>query len=149
MVAIARELVSAADTYAFDPDVTDDELWRYWAPPGAGDGFVAERAGEVVGVFVVRPNHPGPASHVANASYAVHSNARGLGVGRRMGERSLELARELGYAAMQFNIVVGTNTAAVRLWESLGFRIVGTIPDGFRLPDGTLAPFHVMHRSLG
>jgi len=145
---IARELVRASDTYAYDPGIGDDELWRYWCPDGPGDGFVAEMNGAVVGMFVIRPNNPGPGSHVANASYAVRADVRGVGLGRSMGEASLPIAADLGYAAVQFNTVVSSNTNAVRLWRSLGFRIVGTIPDGFRLPDGSLVPHHIMYRSL-
>ena len=99
-------------------------------------------------MFVIRPNQPGPGSHVANASFAVRADRRGLGLGRRMGEAALELATELGYSAMQFNIVVSTNVHAVRLWRSLDFDIIGTVPDGFRLPDGTKVAHYVMHRPL-
>ena len=145
---IAHELVRTADTYAYEPDISDDELWAYWCPPGKGDGFVAELEGAVVGMFVIRPNNPGPGSHVANASYAVRADVRGIGLGRQMGQASLGLAAELGYAAMQFNTVVSTNTNAIHLWRSLGFRIVGTVPDGFRLPDGSTVPHHVMYRTV-
>ncbi len=147
---IARELVRSADTYAYAPDIEDDELWRYWCPPGAGRdaGFVAELDGQVVGIFVIRTNVPGPGAHVANASYAVRADVRSIGLGRQMGKVSLSLAAELGYKAMQFNTVVSTNANAVHLWRSLGFRIVGTIPDGFRLPDGSYVSHHVMYRAL-
>lgn len=145
---IGRELVRTADTYAYDPDVSDDELWEYWCPAARGTGYVAERAGAVVGVFVIRPNNPGPGSHVANASYAVRADVRGIGLGRQMGEASLSLAAESGYSGMQFNTVVSTNTNAIRLWRSLDFRIVGTVPDGFRLPDGHTVPHYVMYREL-
>jgi DNA-binding MarR family transcriptional regulator/GNAT superfamily N-acetyltransferase len=145
---IARELVRTADTYAYDPGIGDNELWRYWCPLGPGDGFVSELDGAIVGMFVIRPNIPGPGAHVANASYAVRADVRGIGLGRQMGEASLGLAAELGYTAMQFNTVVGTNANAVHLWRSLGFHIVGTIPDGFRLPDGSTVPHHIMYRAL-
>ena len=145
---IARELVRSADTYAYDPAIGDDELWRYWRPTTSGHGFVAEHEGDVVGMFVIRPNVPGPGAHVANASYAVRADVRGMGLGRHMGEASLPIAAGLGYSAMQFNTVVSTNVRAVRLWRSLGFRIVGTVPDGFRLPDGIAVPYHVMYRAL-
>ncbi len=150
VVRIARQLVAAADTYAFEPDVTDAALWAYWSPDTdtQGDGFVTEFDGLVVAMFVIRPNHPGPASHIANASYAVDIAARGKGIGRSIGKQSLLLAAKLGYEAMQFNIVISTNVAAVRLWQSLGFDIVGTIPAGFRMPDGTLVAHHIMHRTL-
>jgi len=89
---------------------------------------VAEIDGVIVAMFVIRPDHPGPASHVANASYAVDVGARGIGIGRSIGEKSLLLA--------------------VHLWQSLGFDIVGTIPAGFRMPDGALVDHHIMHRNL-
>ena len=148
VVHIARELVRSADTYAYDPAVSDDELWRYWNPLQRGNGYVALLDRAVAGIFVIRPNIPGPGAHVANASYAVRADVRGIGLGRQMGEASLRLAVDLGYRAMQFNTVVSTNASAVRLWRSLGFRIVGTVPDGFRLPDGTTVAHHVMYRAL-
>jgi L-amino acid N-acyltransferase YncA len=148
VVDIARELVRSGDTYAYDPAISDAELWSYWRPQRHGDGYVAELGGAVVGAFVIRPNNPGPGAHVANASFAVRADVRGVGLGRAMGRAALGIAEELGYAGMQFNTVVTTNVHAVRLWRSLGFRIVGTVPDGFRLPDGTLVPHHIMYRRL-
>lgn len=145
---IAAELVRSADTYAYAADVGADDLWAYWNPDAPGAGFVAEVDGTVAGMFVIRPNQPGPGAHVANASYAVRADVRGIGLGRQMGAASLTLATGLGYRGMQFNAVVGTNTRALRLWRSLGFRVVGSIPDGFRLPDGSLAPLRIMYRPL-
>ena len=145
---IARELVRSGDTYAYDPHTSDDALWAYWAPEEPGQGFAAWLEDELVGVFVLRPNHPGPGAHVANASYAVRADQRGRGLGRAMGEASLLRAHELGYRAMQFNIVVETNRPALRLWRSLGFAVVGTIPEGFRHADGSYSAHYVMHRKL-
>ena len=145
---MARELVNAADTYALDPNMTDDDHWRFWAPKAPARGFVAESGSRVVGMFVIRPNQQGPGSHVANGAYAVSENARGRGVGRAMAEFSLDAARSMGFHAMQFNIVVSTNVAAIRLWESIGFQIIGTVNDGFRSPEGEFVDFHIMHRML-
>ncbi|MCP3939152.1 MAG: GNAT family N-acetyltransferase [Actinomycetia bacterium] len=148
VVAIARQLVDSADTYTFDADIDDEALWQYFSPIVEGRGYVAELTGQVCGTFAIRPNQPGPGSHVANASFAVGSTARGHGVGRTMGEAALNIAAELGYRAMQFNIVVSTNEAAVRLWSSLGFEIVGTVPEGFRRPTGEYVDYYLMNRSL-
>ena len=74
--------------------------------------------------------------------------ARGLGVGRAMGEHCLAEARRLGFRAMQFNFVVSTNTAAVRLWERLGFKIVGTLPGAFRDSTHGFVDAFVMFRPL-
>lgn len=145
---MARELVRSGDTYAYDPNISDNDLWEYWHPKADGSGFVAVLDDVVVGMFIIRPNHPGPGMHIANASYAVRADKRGLGLGRSMGEASLFEARRLGYCGMQFNIVISTNTAAVRLWRSLGFKIVGTIPNGFSLPGGRLVDHHIMFRKI-
>lgn len=149
VVSIARGLVDS-DTYAFDPGVDDTELWMYFAPARPGHGYVAVDTADdrVLGAFVLRPNRPGAGSHVANGSYAVAAEARGRGVGRLMGERSIDEAQRLGFRSMQFNAVVASNTAALHLWRSLGFDIVGTVPDGFRLRNGAYADLHVMYRSL-
>jgi ribosomal protein S18 acetylase RimI-like enzyme len=65
-----------------------------------------------------------------------------------MGEHCLEQARQAGYAAMQFNFVVCTNTAAVALWKKLGFEIVGTLPKAFRHATLGDVDAYVMHRFL-
>jgi ribosomal protein S18 acetylase RimI-like enzyme len=101
-----------------------------------------------VGTYILRPNRPGLGSHVSNASFMVCPSARGLGVGRAMGEHCLEEARRLGYRAMQFNFVVSTNEAAVKLWQRLGFTIVGTLPGAFRHRTLGFVDAYVMFRTL-
>jgi GNAT superfamily N-acetyltransferase len=94
------------------------------------------------------PNRLGPGAHVATASFMVAGDARGRGVGRALGEYALAWARAQGYAAMQFNAVVETNHVAVRLWQALGFRIIGTVPEAFEHPTLGRVGLHVMHRYL-
>lgn len=48
----------------------------------------------------------------------------------------MKKARELDFRILQFNAVVKSNTAALRLYEKLGFTRLGTIPGGFLLKDG-------------
>lgn len=103
---------------------------------------------KIVGSFYVQANRAGLGSHVANAGYVVAPEARGKGVGRRMGEFSLESAKNLGFHAMQFNFVVKSNEKAVRLWQSLGFEIVGEIPEAFRHKTNGLTNAYVMYRKL-
>ena len=102
----------------------------------------------VLGTAKMGPNRPGPGSHVSTASLMVAGDARGRGVGRAPGEYALSWAREQGYAAMQFNAVVESNHVAVRLWQALGFRIVGTVPEAFEHPTLGRVGLHVMHRRL-
>jgi GNAT superfamily N-acetyltransferase len=116
---------------------------------GLADGLVLEDdAGRVRASAQLKPNQSGPGAHVANASFMVDPRAAGQGFGRRLGEAVLARARERGFRAMQFNAVVATNTAAVRLWRSLGFEVVGTVPEAFQHPTQGLVDIHVMHRRL-
>ena len=147
IVAIGRELVEDGDTYVFPPGTTDDELKAYWLSP-AGRTFVAVLGNDTVGCYFLRSNYPGRGRHVANASYAVARRFTRRGIGRAMAEHSLELARQLGFQAMQFNLVVSTNEAAVTLWRTLGFRIVGTLPKVFDHPTRGQVDAYVMHRLL-
>lgn len=141
-------VAAAGDTYDYPPDTTEDQAKGLWllAPPA--EVWVAVDGSELLGTYKVAPNRIGLGDHVANGSYMVSPDARGRGVGRALGEHSLARARELGYAAMQFNAVVSTNRGALALWRSLGFIIVGTIPNGFRHREHGPVDFHVMHRFL-
>ena len=144
---IFRAVVAAGDTYVFDPEIRREEAYAYWFHRGTRT-YVAESEGRVVGTYILRPNQPGLGSHVSNAVFMVSPSVRGLGIGRAMGEHCLDEARRLGYRAMQFNFVVSTNAAALRLWERLGFTIVGTLPGAFRHRTGGFVDAYVMFRTL-
>ncbi len=144
---IFHAVVAGGDTYVFEPETPRDQALAYWFDRGTRT-YVAESDGRVVGTYVLRPNRPGLGSHVANASFMVSPSARGLGIGRAMGEHCLDEARRLGYRAMQFNFVVSTNEPAVRLWKRLGFTIVGTLPGAFRHRTLGFVDAYVMFRPL-
>ena len=88
--------------------------------------------GIVVGSYYLRPNTLCLGAHVANAGYVVAEPCRRQGIGSRLCQHSLQAARQLGFRAMQFNLVVCTNTAGLRCWERNGFQVVGTLPGAFR-----------------
>ena len=102
----------------------------------------------IVGTYILRPNQSSGSSHVANAAFMVASDAQGCGVGRAMAEHCLNEARRMGFRGMQFNYVISTNTPAIRLWQELGFEIVGTLPSAFRHPEKGYLDVYVMFRSL-
>jgi L-amino acid N-acyltransferase YncA len=145
--SIFHAVIADGDTYTFDPDTSREDALAYWFQRGART-YVAESDGRVVGTYVMKPNQVGLGSHVANAGFMVSPEARGVGVGRAMGEHCLGEARRLGYRAMQFNFVVSTNQTAIRLWEQLGFRIVGTLPGVFKHRTLGFVDAFVMFRSL-
>ncbi|PPK93805.1 L-amino acid N-acyltransferase YncA [Kineococcus xinjiangensis] len=144
-----RDIVDAGETYAYPPDLTSEAARALWTaePPGTTVVAVGED-GEVLGSARSGPNRPGRGAHVATASFMVAPAAAGRGVGRALGEHVLAWARGEGYRSMQFNAVVETNTAAVRLWRSLGFRILTTVPEAFDHPRHGYVGLHVMWREL-
>lgn len=144
---IIKAVIAGGDTYVFSPDTPESEMLDYWFAADRHT-YVAVLGGEVVGTFWLRANQPGLGSHVANAAYMVSPEAKGKGVGRRMAEYSLDEARRVGFKAMQFNFVVKSNTVAVRLWQSLGFEIVGELPDAFDHARHGSTNAYVMFRRL-
>jgi GNAT superfamily N-acetyltransferase len=142
-------IVEEGHTYAYPEGLSSDEaaaLWMMLDPPDTT--VVAVEDDRVFGSAHAGPNRPGRGDHVATASFMVDPASRGRGVGRALGEHVLGWARDRGFLAMQFNAVVETNTGAVRLWQALGFEIVGTVPEAFRHPQHGLVGLHVMHRYL-
>lgn len=140
--AIIDEVLRDGETYAMD--VLDDAAARdFWL---TGElVVVAEVDGVVLGTAKAGPNRPAQGSHVGTASFMVSAAARGKGVGRALGEHVVAWHRAEGYRGIQFNAVVETNVAAVRLWHDLGFATVGTVPGAFRRPDGSFVGLHVMY----
>lgn len=147
IAAIILPTIREGATYTLDPAMSEDDALAYWL--GADkETFVAEEDGAVLGTYYLRPNQAGGGAHVCNCGYMTSAAATGRGIARRMGEHSLEHARSRGYRAMQFNFVVSTNERAVRLWQSLGFEIVGRLPLAFRHPEAGYVDALVMYRTL-
>ena len=144
---IVREVVVAADTFAYDPGMTEEQGRALWMVASPGRTTVAVD-GAVSGTANMYANRAGPGAHVASASFMVASAARGRGVGRALVEDALSWARARGFSAMQFNAVAETNAAAVALYRSLGFSIVGTVPEAFDHPEHGLVGLHIMHLKL-
>lgn len=148
VVRIFASVVAAGETFAFAPETPPGEALELWRAAGARC-YVAEADGEVLGSYVLRANHPGLGAHVANASFMVDPDARGRGLGRLMGEHALAEAGAAGFRAMQFNLVVASNTGAIGLWRSLGFEVVGRLPGAFHWRGERYVDALVMFRTLG
>ena len=144
---IFQAVVSRGDTYAFSPDITREAALSYWM----GDDkycYVAEHEAKLVGTYIIKDNQPGLGSHIANASFMVSLQFQGQSVGKTMGAHALIEAKNLGYAAMQFNLVVSTNIPAINLWQKLGFEIIGTVPQAFNHQQKGMVDAHIMFREL-
>jgi L-amino acid N-acyltransferase YncA len=145
---IVETVIRSGETYTLPRDMTEGEARSFWMRDAPAVVLVAVDGDQVLGSAKVLANQMGPGAHVANGSFMVGPNARGRGVGRALGEAALDQARALGFRAMQFNAVVEANRTAVALWISLGFEIIGTVPQAFDHPTEGLVGLHVMHRSL-
>ena len=142
---MAGEVVQSGEMFVYK---SVEPVMDYWIGPEISTFMVVDEVGVALATYALKANQPGRGSHVANAGYMVHSSARGRGLGRLMCVHSIELAREMGFHSMQFNMVISTNLPAIRIWEELGFRVVGTLPKVFRHPELGLVDSLVFYREL-
>jgi GNAT superfamily N-acetyltransferase len=144
---ILKPIIHEGDSFVYSPQSTKEEMLNYWFSSNKYT-YTALLDGRIVGTFFIQDNQPGLGSHVANAGYATSPEAYGKGIGKQMGIFSLEEARKLGYKAIQFNIVVKTNERAVNLWQSIGFKIIGEIPEAFKHRTLGLVNAYIMYQKL-
>ena len=129
--SLFQEVTAAGDSFAYGVDTSEDVARKLWFEPPA-EAHVADADGLILGTYYVRPNQPDRGAHVANAGYIVASHARGRGLASVLCAHSVETAKQKGYRAMQFNFVVSTNDAGIKVWERCGFHVVGRLPGAFR-----------------
>jgi GNAT superfamily N-acetyltransferase len=138
----------AGDTYAFDPQSGEAEIRRAWVELPAATYVACADDGRMLGTYYIKENQPGLGSHVCNCGYVVAADAQGRGIATAMCEHSQREARAMGFRAMQFNLVVSTNTRAICLWQRLGYDIVATLPGAFRHSRLGYVDALVMYKSL-
>ncbi|MFF3259988.1 MULTISPECIES: GNAT family N-acetyltransferase [unclassified Streptomyces] len=144
-----HEIVSAGETFTYPLDLGEEDASEWWLVKSPSRAVVAVADdGTVLGTAKMNRNHMGNGSHIASASYMVDPRHAGRGVGRALCEYTIDWARTAGFRAMQFNAVVETNVAAVGLYRSLGFEVLGTLPEGFNHPKHGFVGVHIMHRPL-
>ena len=140
--------VEAGETYAYPEDLTSEQAATLWMEQPPGATVVFDDGGVVLGSAKMGPNRPARGSHVGTASFMVAPESRGRGVGRALAEYVVQWHRDHGYRGIQFNAVVETNLAAVRLWQALGFEVVGTVPGAFLSREHGYVGLHVMYLPL-
>ena len=150
--AIFQDVVSSGDTYSYDENTSEATAKTVWVGAGKyGTGckaFVVKDGDKIIGTYSLKRNHYGRGDHIANAGYMVHADYRGQGVARAMCTHSLAQAKADGCISMQFNYVVSTNTAAVNLWKSMGFEVIGVSPKSYRHKQHGFVDIYIMHRFL-
>jgi L-amino acid N-acyltransferase YncA len=145
--AIFREVIKTGDTYGYDPQTKKEGLERHWFGPNQHP-YVALMQDDIIGSYFIRPNQAGAGSHIANASYMVHPDHRGKGIGEALCRHSIATAKQMGFRGMQFNMVVSTNTSAIYLWKKCGFEIIGTVPKGYKHATKGFVDAYIMYRDL-
>jgi L-amino acid N-acyltransferase YncA len=144
---IFRSVVDSGVEFPYETNSIQEFYRQFFAP--ASEVYVCRSLnGEVVGGFYIRSNFSGRCDHIANAAYMIKNSHRGQGIGSLLVNASLEIARNLGFQAMQFNMVLSQNLIALKLYQKLGFNIVGTIPNAIRNPDGSYQQGYILHREL-
>jgi ribosomal protein S18 acetylase RimI-like enzyme len=138
----------SGDTYAFPPESTEAEIHKAWVEVPSATYVACTADGRLLGTYILKPNQPGLGSHVCNCGYVVAPEAQGQGIASAMCEHSQQEAVSMGFLAMQFNLVVSTNVRAVRLWQKLGFSVVGTLPRAFRHQQLGFVDALVMYKEL-
>jgi ribosomal protein S18 acetylase RimI-like enzyme len=127
LFAAFSAVVDEGTGYPQAPPLSREAFRSTWFGP-AVSVQVARLRGDFAGAYYLKPNFPGRAAHIANAAYLVVAELRGRGLGEAVVRHSLTEGRRLGFDAIMFNLVFESNPAG-HLYERLGFRRIGVIPD--------------------
>ncbi len=142
-----QTIIEAGESYPYPRDSKMEDIRKLWLEVPEKT-FLAEDKHSILGTYYLKPNQSGQGSHVCNCGYMVAPAAAGRGIATQLCQHSQDMARSLGYKAMQFNLVVSTNTVAVNLWSKLGFATVGRLPGAFAHPQHGYVDALVMHKWL-
>ncbi|GAA2517478.1 GNAT family N-acetyltransferase [Winogradskya humida] len=142
------QIVEARESYVYPLGASSDEARAIWMQAPPAHVVVAVDGESILGSATMGPNKAGPGSHIATGSFMVSPEAQGRGMGRALGEYLIGWSRRSGYRGIQFNAVVETNAPAVHLWKSLGFEVIGTVPEAFDSASHGLVGLHVMYQKL-
>lgn len=143
---ILRHIFRSGETYAIPRDISEEAALEYWC--GADRKTFVLDNGAVEGTFYIKANQLGGGAHIANAGFAVHASSAGKGYAEKMLVFAEDFARKNGFLSMQFNFVVSTNIAAIRIWERNGYQQIGQIPDAFQHPEHGLVNANIYYKRL-
>ena len=145
---VIQPVFRKGETYPEPTTISEPEARSAWVDAPAATFVAAGEEGRILGTYYLKANKPGQGSHVCNCGYMVAEDAWGRGVGSAMCVHSQREALLRGFRAMQFNLVVSTNKAAIHVYRKNGFQIVGTLPGAFRHPTLGCVDALVMYKQL-
>jgi DNA-binding MarR family transcriptional regulator/L-amino acid N-acyltransferase YncA len=144
---IFHDVVETGSQFPYESSSKEEFHRQFFRPEG--QVYVCRTFdGEVIGGFYLKQNYSGRSGHIANAAYMVKESYRGKGIGSLLVKASLHLTKSQGFHALQYNMVFSRNTLAIKLYERLGFSIVGAIPQAVRNADGSYQDGYIMHRHV-
>ncbi len=136
MAAIWNEVVEEGIAFPQEDYLTEADRADFFESQSYCGVAEDTASGDIAGIYILHPNNVGRCGHICNASYAVPSGSRGLHIGEKLVLDCIRQAHNIGFKILQFNAVVVSNIHARHLYERVGFRQLGTVPQGFRLKDG-------------
>ena len=145
MITIWNEIVDEGIAFPQE-ELLDETTGEQFFSSQSYCGVAADANGNIFGLYILHPNNVGRCGHICNASYAVSSSCRGQHIGEKLVRDCIRKAKEYGFLILQFNAVVETNAHARHLYEKMGFRQLGVIPNGFRMKDGhyeNICPYYI------
>lgn len=145
MKEIWNEVVEEGVAFPQEDCLTDESAKEFFSQQ-TYCGVAVDSDRKIYGMYILHPNNIGRCGHIANASYAVSSESRGLHIGEKLVLDCVAQAKAHGFGILQFNAVVESNTHARHLYERIGFKQLGTIPNGFRMNDGSyenICPYYI------
>lgn len=146
MVKIWNEVVEEGNAFPQEEALDETAGTKFFGEQSVCCVAEKKDGGEILGLYILHPNNVGRCGHICNASYAVSGGSRGMHIGEKLVLDCIERARGIGFGILQFNAVVETNVHARHLYERIGFVQLGTIPNGFRMKDGSYAgicPYYI------
>ncbi|GAB4232807.1 MAG: hypothetical protein Tsb0021_11580 [Chlamydiales bacterium] len=145
--AIFKEVVDSRQHFPYESS-SKEEFYVHFFSSQSQVYVCRSPEGQVIGGFYLKPNYTGRSKHIANAAYMIKSTYRRLGIGTLLIKASLHLAKGCGFLAMQFNMVLSQNVGAVKLYEKLGFKTIGKIPNAIQNDDKSFQDGYTMYRRV-
>ena len=145
---IIEPVFRSGESYAYSPSISEQAAKETWINEPSASYVAQDEAGEIVGSYYIKPNQPALGSHVCNCGYIVAAQAQGKGFAGKMCAHSQQQAIEMGFSAMQYNLVATSNEGAIYLWKKHGFEVVGTLPRAFNHARLGLIDALVMYKLL-
>ncbi len=104
--------------------------------------------GRIAGNCMITFNDKIKTRHRAALAIALKKEYWNLGIGTRLFEEMIRIAKEKGHVSQLELDFIDGNTRAKALYEKMGFRIVGEKPNAIRLKDGKMLSEFSMIREL-